>query len=127
MKHSEMVNHLFLHPEEVEPGIVFHYKELGLGRGRVDLVGVDAEGNLCLVEVKTRKPSISERRKQLKKYYGPLRHIFGLMNVKKKIRLFLATPEGVKNLYDIKPLRSARLGVTEGIPTSREIYGGKLR
>ncbi len=122
-----MIDHLFKFPEEVEEGVRLYYREFGFGKGRVDLVGIDKDGNLCIVEVKIRKPNRKILGKQLRKYYVPLRHLFGLMDLDKNIRLFLATPKGIEHLYDIKPSKPDYTGSVKGIPTSREIYGGQVR
>lgn len=126
IKHKEMIDHLFKFPDEVEEGVKLYYSEFGFGRGRVDLVGVDKEGNLCIVEVKIRKPNRKTLGKQLRKYYVPLRRLFGMMGVDKNIRMFLATPKGVEHLYDIKPSKPDYVGSRQGIPTAREIYGGQV-
>ena len=77
IKHDELVNHLMDNPDEVEEGVRIYFKEFGMGKGRVDLVGLDKEQNLVLVEVKTRTPKRETLGKQLRKYYVPLRKLFG--------------------------------------------------
>ena len=124
--HREIEEKLIYHPELIEEGVKIVYREAGLGRGRVDLLGVDREGNLVIVEVKTREPSFEARIKQLPKYYAFLKRILELIKVDKRIRVFLATPKGVRHLYDVKPNIDEVGKVPKGIPTSREIFGGKV-
>lgn len=125
-KHKQMVNNLIKHPDLIEKGVYLFYKEFGMGRGRVDLIGLDKEKNIVIVEVKTRKPDIKSREKQLRKYYGPWKYLFGKMGIKKMIRVFLYTPKGTKFLYNIKPFSGQYIGTRKGLPTSSEIYGGKI-
>jgi len=125
-RHKEIVEKLMYHPELLGEGIKLVYRETGVGRGRVDLLGVDREGNRIIVEVKSREPSFKQRLQQLPKYYAFLKRILELMRVERKIRVFLATPKGVRHLYDIKPSLEYRATERTGIPTSRELYGGKV-
>lgn len=125
-KHDEIIEHLLIHPEEIEEGVKLYYRELGFGKGRVDLIGVDKDGNLCIVEVKIRRPNREKLGKQLQNYYSPIKLLFGVMGIDKKIRMFLATPKGVEHLYDIKPFKHEYIGRRGAIPTARELYGGQV-
>ena len=126
VKHTEMINHCMMYPEEIEAGLKLYYKEIGMGRGRVDLVGVDKDGNLCIIEVKTKKPKPETLGIQLQKYYAPFRLLLGLMGVTKKIRFFLVTPKEITYLYSVTPSLPDNVGNRTKIPSSREIYGGKF-
>lgn len=51
LSHKEVLEYYMLHPEEIEPGMTLILKELSIFRGRVDLVGRDKTGIVCLIEV----------------------------------------------------------------------------
>ena len=127
MKHKDLVNFYLSHPCEIEEGFRAISKEFGLGNGRIDIVGIDKERNLCLVEVKTRKTSIRDEL-QVKHYRRIFLRLFRLLGINKTVRAIVIGPNQIKDLgktksinrmkhYNIKPVK--------GIPTSREIYGLK--
>jgi RecB family endonuclease NucS len=49
--HKQVLNYYYEHAEEIEPKMVMLIKELPIFRGRIDLVGRDKNGIICLIEV----------------------------------------------------------------------------
>ena len=46
-----MLDYYYENPEEIEKGLYNMMKEVGVFRGRIDLVGRDKNEKLCLIEV----------------------------------------------------------------------------
>jgi len=126
-KHSKMIDFLMKHPDKIEKGVNLIYKEFWIGEGRADIIGTDNGGNLVIVEVKTKKMNRYRANKRLRKYYVQLKRLFGIMGIKKKIRVFLYDPTGVKFLANITPYQIIpKIGARNGLPNVGELYGNKI-
>ena len=51
LSHKEALQYYCDNPKEIEPGLIILFKELPIYRGRLDLVGRDKNGGICLIEV----------------------------------------------------------------------------
>lgn len=51
LTHKQVLDYYYKNPEEIEQGLHGMMKEVGVFRGRVDLVGRDKTEKLCLIEV----------------------------------------------------------------------------
>lgn len=125
-KHKTMVNYFHAHPYKIEPRFRSIQKEFSLGHGRIDIIGRDKDGTLCLVEVKTRDSELMLGRRQVAKYQSQLANFLGLIGFKTKIRAIVVTPTevldvGMKKSIDAYP----KIKMPSDIPTSREIFGLK--
>ncbi|WP_457752507.1 endonuclease NucS [Thermococcus sp.] len=93
---AEMLEMLFNNPEMIEPGFKALFKEKDIGRGIVDLLGRDANGNLVVVELKRRKADLHAV-SQLKRY------VEALKKESENVRGILVAPsitEGAKKLLE---------------------------
>jgi len=98
-------------------------KEFSLGHGRIDLVGKDREGNICLAEVKTRDSEIPLGKRQIRKYQAQLANFLSLVGVEMVIRGIVVTPTKVISVGTIKSfVPQPKIKVPLDIPTSREIF-----
>jgi len=77
-------------------------KEFSLGRGRIDIIGRDKDGNVCIVEVKTHHSEISSGEKQLRNYQSQLARFLSLIGVEKAIRGIVVTPTKVVDVRTMK-------------------------
>lgn len=125
-KHKTIVNYFHMHPYKIESRFRSIQKEFSLGHGRIDLIGRDKDGTLCLVEVKTRDSELMQGKRQVAKYQSQLANFLGLIGVETKIRAIVVTPTevvdvGMKKSTDAYP----KIKMPSDIPTSREIFGLK--
>lgn len=92
LSHAEVLDWYMLHSEEIEPNMVILMKELPIFRGRIDLVGRDKDGVICLIEIVHRSRwARASWIKKLKKYRSYLRHMGSQIFYVKglKVRLLL--------------------------------------
>ena len=126
MKHKSLVNHFYTKPYKIERRFRMLQKEFSLGHGRIDIVGKDREGNICLVEVKTRDSEIPLGKRQIRKYQAQLANFLSLVGVEMVIRGIVVTPTKVISVGTIKSfVPQPKIKVPLDIPTSREIFGLK--
>lgn len=123
-KHKTLVNYLHSHPFKIEPGFRSRKKEFSFGRGRIDIVGLDRNGDICLVEVKTHDKEILLGKRQIAKYQSQLADFLGLIGVERLIRGIIVTPT---KAIDVGPRKSfvaqPKVKIPLDAPTSREIFG----
>jgi len=127
MKHKDLVNFYLSYSCEIEEGFRAVSKEFGIGNGKIDIVGIDRDRNLCLVEVKTRKASIQDEL-QVKHYRSIFLNLFRLLGIDKTVRVIVIEPSRIKDLGKIKSIDRMNhysVNPARGTPTSREIYGLK--
>jgi RecB family endonuclease NucS len=126
LKHKSLVNYFSTNPYKIEPRFRTLQKEFSLGHGRIDIIGKDRNGNICLVEVKTRDSEIPLGKRQLRKYQSKLANFLRLIHVETVIRGIVVTPTKVIDVETIKSfVPQPRIKVPLDIPTSREIFGLK--
>lgn len=126
MRHKDFVNELYSNPSKIEPAFRSIFKEFSVGHGRIDLVGKDRNGNLCLVEVKLKDKEIPSARVQIRKYRSQLLQFLKLAGVELTIRAIVVTPAKVIDLGTRKSKMVATVGeIPIDFPTSREIFGLK--
>jgi len=65
MKHKTLVNELYMNPNRIESKFRSLFKEFSIGHGRIDIIGKDTNGNLCLVEVKMKETEILSAKSQI--------------------------------------------------------------
>jgi len=92
LSHKQVLDYYYEHTEEIEPKMIILLKELPIFRGRIDMVGRDQQGVICLIEIVHRsKWDRASWIKKLHKYGGYLKkmgiQIFGVHNL--KLRLLL--------------------------------------
>jgi len=126
MKHKDLVDFYFVHPEKIEKGFRTAFKELGIGHGRVDIVGVDKNRNLCVVEVKTKATSLKDEI-QVRHYRSCFINLFKMLGINRAVRAIVVTPHQTKDLGTTKGFYRAAVPRTmsRAIPTSRQIFGLK--
>ena len=125
-KHKTMVNYFHLHPYKIEPRFRAIQKEFSLGHGRIDIIGRDKDGTLCLVEVKTRDSELIRGKRQVAKYQSQLANFLGLIGFKTKIRAIVVTPTEIVDVGTKKSTDGySKIKMPSDIPTSREIFGLK--
>ncbi|NIW50876.1 MAG: DUF91 domain-containing protein [Candidatus Korarchaeota archaeon] len=126
MKHKSLVNFFCREPDKIEPRFRVLQKEFSLGRGRIDIIGRDKDGNICLVEIKTHDSEIPSGKKQIRNYQSQLAKFLSLIDLEKKIRGIVVTPTKVIDVATIKSfVPQPKIKVPLNIPTSREIFGLK--
>jgi len=126
MKHKDLIDFYFSHPWEIEEGFRPIFKEFGIGHGRVDIIGVDKDRNLCLVEVKTRRSIQDEN--QVRHYRSSFHNLFRILGLNTAIRAIIVAPEQVKDLGKTKTIfgmEGVKIKRINDIPTSHELYGLK--
>jgi len=123
MKHKTFVTILYQSPSRIEPKFRSVFREFSLGHGRIDIIGRDTKGTLCLVEVKTRDSEIKQAKEQVKMYQRQLVKFLSLVGIQLPIRGIAISPN---RKLDVGTRKSAPIPImarpTE-IPTTREIYG----
>jgi len=91
LEHDEAVKFYKEYPQEIEDGFRVVGIEVGVFRGRIDIVGFDRNGNLTIVDV-TQGKDMKRKIQQLRKYRNNLkwiaREIFRI-NLPDKIRLLV--------------------------------------
>jgi len=126
-KHKQLLDYYFEHPEEIEEGFKSLFKEFGVGKGRVDLVGIDKNKNLCLVEIKTSDKTWQNPEKQIARYRNQLKQLLYYMRVNRSVRAIASTPSRRIDLGASSVKHEGYITKShKGIPTSREIYGLKV-
>jgi len=101
LSHDETVRFFYQNPQAIEEGMQGLGYEVGIFRGRIDLILRDREGRLCLVDVTTGK---DEKRKidQLKRYRRNLKWLANQVfkvKLNEPVRLFTVRPlKGVKEV-----------------------------
>jgi hypothetical protein len=124
MRHGAFVNELYSNPDKIEKNFRVLFKEYSVGRGRIDIIGKDKNGNLCLVEVKMRNSEINSAKNQIRRYRSQLLRLLGIISVDLTIRAIIVTPFKVVDL-GIKKVNTTHMmkELPRDIPTSREIFG----
>jgi len=123
LNHRKLLAHYTSHPQLIEDGFRILYSEFSIGKGRVDILGVDKQSNICLVEVKTDNDSGGVAVRQIKRYGSALLGFLSKIGVEKKVRCFIANPDTVTSVGEAKYSQPLPGGVPMGLPTSRELYG----
>lgn len=124
MRHDAFVDQLYSNPDKIEKNFRVLVKEYSVGRGRIDIIGKDKNGNLCLVEVKMRNSEINSAKNQIRRYRSQLLRLLWITSVDLAIRAIIVTPFEVVDL-GIKKVDIAYMmkELPRDIPTSREIFG----
>ena len=125
-KHKDLVDFLFTHPEEIEKGFRSTFKEFSIGRGRVDIVGVDKDRNLCVVEVKTKAASLEDEL-QVRHYRSGFISLFKMLCIDRAVRAIVVTPNQTKDLGKTRGFDRAYVPkiIPNDLPTSRQLFGLK--
>ena len=124
MKHRAFVNQLFYQPGRIEHHFRSILKEFSLGHGRIDLIGRDLNGVLCLVEVKTKDGELAFAQRQIQKYRNELIKFLAIAGIKLSIRALLVTPNKTIDI-GVKTSKPPLVSISTEIPTSREVFGLK--
>jgi len=125
LKHKTFVNYLYENPYMIERRFRPLFKEFPLGRGKVDIIGKDKDGVLCLVEVKTRDSERLKGERQVKSYQRQLLRFLSLAGVKLSIRGIVVTPKTVVDVGTKTSNPVPQLRMPIDVPTSRELFGLK--
>lgn len=127
-KHKRLLDYYFEHPEAIEKGFQPLFKEFGVGNGRVDIIGVDKNKNICLVEIKTSNKTWQDPQKQIAHYRSQLKKLLYHMRVNRSVRAIALTPSHRIDL-GVSSVRHTgyRTKIPKGIPTAQEIYGLKKK
>jgi len=122
MNHTQLVRYYHSNPEEIEVGFRVFFAEFGVGRGRIDLLGVDKQRNLCVVEVKVKShPSLKNGGKQALKYRVRCEQFLNALKIRRPVRAMVITPKGK---FDLGINKSFLQRISNAdLPCSREIYG----
>ena len=124
MKHKSLVNFFCREPDKIEPRFRVLHKEFSLGKGRIDIIGRDKDGNFCVVEVKTRDSEIHSGKRQTRKYQLQLAKLLSSIGVERTIRGIVVTPTKVIDVGIAKSfVPQPKIKMPLDIPTSREIFG----
>jgi len=124
LKHKVLVNSFCMNPDKIKQRFRVLQKEFSLGHGRIDIIGKDDDGTICLVEVKTLNREIPLGKRQIGKYQSQLANFLGLIGFETKIRGIVATPTKVINVGTKKSfVPQPKMKIPLDIPTSREIFG----
>jgi len=124
----EMLNHYFCNPNEIEAGFKPLFKEFGAGNWkRIDILGIDKKGFLCVVEIKTQEGTKTEKictQKQVLKYRSSLLRLFHALRLNIPIRVLVITPNqkidfGTSSSFD----PHSSLILDNDLPTSRKLFG----
>jgi len=101
--HADAIKYYVHSPNDIEKGLVILASEVGVFRGRIDLIGVDVKNQLVLIDVTTNrnwKPKV----KQLKKYKGYIewigKNVFGV-SLDRTVRLLVVKPNSF--VKDVTP------------------------
>ena len=101
--HKDIVKHFYEYPQELEKGMEAVGYEVGVFRGRIDLILRDSQGKLCLLDVSTSKNQ-GNKIDQLRRYSRNLKwlanNVFKSRLEQGNIRLFIFNPH--KGLKEIK-------------------------
>ncbi len=124
MKHNMFLNEVYANPDRIEKNFRVLLKEYSIGRGRIDIIGKDKTGNLCLVKVKMRDSEINSAKNQIRRYQSQLIRLLEMISVSLTIRAIIVTPFKVVDL-GVKKVNNTCImqEVPTDIPTSREIFG----
>lgn len=94
VSHDEAVKYYYKNPQAIEEGMRSVGCEVGVFRGKIDLILRDRQERLCLVDVTVGKDA-KRKINQLKRYKKNLKwlanHVFKC-NLKEPIRLFVVHP-----------------------------------
>jgi len=93
--HNEMVKYYYYNPQAIEKGMESVGYEVGVFRGRIDLILRDSASRLCLVDV-TDEKNRDRKKKQFKKYKESLRWLANNVfqcKLNEPIRLILIHPK----------------------------------
>ena len=124
LKHKSLVNYFYTKPYKLERHFRPLQKEFSLGHGRLDIIGKDKDGCVCLVEVKTRDSDIPSGKRQIRGYQSQLANFLGLIGFQTEIRAIVATPNKVVDVGRKKSfVPQPKTKMSLDIPTSREIFG----
>lgn len=118
MKHKDLINFYFSNPWEIEEGFRPIFKEFSIGHGRVDIIGVDKDRNLCLVEVKTRRTFLQDEN-QVRRYRSSFHNLFRILGLDTPVRAIVVAPEQIKDLGKSKSIfgmEGVRIKHISGIP-----------
>lgn len=103
LTHSELIRHYYLNPQAFEKGMASVGCEVGVFRGRIDLILRDREGRLCLVDITTGK-NIDRKVEQLDRYRKNLKWLANQVFKTKlpwPIRIFVVHPtKGIQELTE---------------------------
>ena len=92
--HKKIIKFLFTHPDSIEDGFKVLASEIWFSSGRIDILGLDKNNQICIVEVTT---TGNDKRRQLKSYKESIEWI--ALNVfhinKPKIRTMIVYSTGI--------------------------------
>ena len=94
LEHGEAVRFYYRNPQAIEKGMRAVGVEVGVFRGRIDLILRDSQGRLCLVDVTTGKDT-KRKVEQLRRYRKYLKWLANQVfncKLKEPIRLFVIKP-----------------------------------
>lgn len=126
--HKSFITQLVYEPSRIEKGFRILAREFAFGHGRLDILGRDAAGCFCIVEVKTTKSELSFGKKQAENYRQQLLFLLSYVGINVPVRVLVKTPIatvdlGIKISEIVYPkTRSEVLNV----PTCRDLYGLKI-
>lgn len=123
MKHKTFVSKLYQQPSMIEQRFRPLFKEFALGRGRIDIIGRDRKGILCLVEVKMRKSEVLQGLRQVEKYQRQLMKFLSLASLEVSLRAMVVTPDKKFDVGIKKSIPHMFLETPLEIPTTREVFG----
>jgi hypothetical protein len=124
LKHDVFVKELYFNPNKIEKNFRVLFKEFSIGRGRIDIIGRDGNGNLCLVEVKMKNKEINSAKNQIRKYQYQLLDFLQIIGINLTIRAMIVTPFTVVDLGVRKRDTAYTIQkIPMNLPTSREIFG----
>lgn len=102
--HGKAIRYFRRNPGAIEKGLRILETEVGIFHGRIDLIGVDKDRNLCIIDV-TSGYDWKRKIKQLRRYKKGIewigKHIFGV-SIPGKVRFLVVKPNDyVKDVTDI--------------------------
>jgi hypothetical protein len=127
MRHKALVSYLYTNPYSIERHFRPLFKEFSLGHGRIDIIGRDKDGVLCLVEVKAKDEERHQAKRQVRAYQKQLLKFLGLVGINLSIRVLVATPNHIIDVGTRESAPQTLVTIPMEVPTSREIYGLKKK
>jgi len=101
--HDDYVRFYSENPDLIEPGLKVIGRELWFFRGRIDILAVDRDSNICIIDVTLGKDK-KRKIEQLKRYRKAILDIgwkvYGI-RFPRKIRLLVVCPKGRKLVEEV--------------------------
>lgn len=118
------VNEIYADPNKIEKNFKVLFKEFQIGRAKIDIIGRDNSGNLCLVNVIMKNKEINATADQLREHQSLFLRFSEIIGASLAIRIMVMTPFNLLDLGARKVNISYIMRETPtDMPTSREIYG----